>query len=74
MGRPGRPRAWSSVLTLRLLFRELFEMASEGGKGSSLTSGFISPGIGILKSWQGIVEISLRVAIIVSWPVGAFKL
>ena len=30
----------------------------EGGGGSS--SGFINPGIGILKSWQGIVEIVLR--------------
>lgn len=37
-----------------------------GSKFAAVTGSFISPGIGILKSWQGIVEISLRVAIAVS--------
>ena len=37
----------------------------EGGGGSS--SGFINPGIGILKSWQGIVEIVLRGGAVVSF-------
>ncbi len=32
-------------------------------------SGFISPGLGIVKSWQGIVEIVLRGVILVSLSV-----
>ena len=41
---------------------------SEGkGGGSKLSiGGLMSPGIGIIKSWQGIVEISLRGVLIVS--------
>jgi len=42
----------------------------EGGGGSKFTmGGFIEPGIGIVKSWQGIVEISLRGVLIVSCPI-----
>ena len=42
---------------------------ADGGGGSKLSvGGFISPGIGIVKSWQGIVEISLRGVLIVSFP------
>ena len=37
------------------------------GGGSKVAGGFASPGIGILKSWQGIVEVALRVALVVSW-------
>ena len=40
--------------------------ATAGAKAKSLAGGFINPGIDILKSWQGIVEICLRGAIIVS--------
>ena len=36
-------------------------------KVTSLTGGIFSPGIDILKSWQGIVEISLRAAVVVSF-------
>ena len=42
---------------------------SEAGvttKKVSKSGGCASPGIGILKSWQGIVEIVLRVIVIVS--------
>ena len=41
------------------------ESAAKAAVGS-----FISPGIGIVKSWQGILEISLRIAIIVSLILG----
>ena len=41
----------------------------EGNKVSSVDT-FISPGIGVAKTWQGILEISLRVAAVVSCKKG----
>ena len=37
-----------------------------GNKVNAVVGAFIKPGFYILKSWQGIVEISLRTAIAVS--------
>ena len=39
------------------------------GEGGGSTSGFINPSLGIVKSWQGIVEIVLRGVAIVSLSV-----
>jgi hypothetical protein len=36
------------------------------GEGGGSSQGFISPGLGIVKSWQGIVELILRGVTIVS--------
>ncbi len=48
-------------------------MGEGGGGGSKLSvGGFISPGIGIIKSWQGIVEIALRGSLIVSFDLYVF--
>ena len=42
-------------------------MADSGGtKAKAFAGGIASPGIGIIKSWQGIVEIILRAVIMVS--------
>ena len=42
-------------------------MADSGGtKAMAFAGGIASPGIGIIKSWQGIVEIVLRAVIMVS--------
>ena len=41
------------------------------GEGGS-SSGFINPGLGLVRSWQGIVELVLRVGAIVSCPASLF--
>ena len=42
-------------------------MADSGGtKAKAFAGSIASPGIGIIKSWQGIVEIILRAVIMVS--------
>ena len=52
------------------ILAEMSETAAKAGvKVTSLTSGFMSPGIGVLKSWQGIAEIVLRTVVLVSTSV-----
>ena len=42
------------------------------GEGGGKLSGIVNPSVGIIKSWQGILELSLRTAIIVSGTLSKF--